>query len=45
MMQEQTLEGAPVESAAYHAGAAFRMEGLVKQLLTLSKIEAARRWR
>ncbi len=42
MMQEQTLEGAPREKALHTMREqTFRMEGLVKQLLTLSKIEAA----
>jgi len=42
MMQEQTLEGAPREKALHTMREqTHRMEGLVKQLLTLSKIEAA----
>lgn len=42
MMQEQTLEGPPREKALHTMREqTFRMEGLVKQLLTLSKIEAA----
>ncbi|HAS1785905.1 TPA: phosphate regulon sensor histidine kinase PhoR [Enterobacter cloacae] len=42
MMQEQTLEGAPREKALHTMREqTYRMEGLVKQLLTLSKIEAA----
>ena len=42
MMQEQTLEGAPREKALHTMREqTLRMEGLVKQLLTLSKIEAA----
>ncbi|EKC7000693.1 phosphate regulon sensor histidine kinase PhoR [Cronobacter sakazakii] len=42
MMHEQTLEG-PLREKALHTmrEQTFRMEGLVKQLLTLSKIEAA----
>ncbi|MFW0766128.1 phosphate regulon sensor histidine kinase PhoR [Trabulsiella odontotermitis] len=42
MMQEQTLEG-PLRDKALHTmrEQTYRMEGLVKQLLTLSKIEAA----
>ncbi|MBZ0058373.1 phosphate regulon sensor histidine kinase PhoR [Leclercia adecarboxylata] len=42
MMQEQTLEGAPREKALQTMREQTqRMEGLVKQLLTLSRIEAA----
>lgn len=42
MMQEQTLEGAPREKALHTMREqTSRMEGLVRQLLTLSKIEAA----
>ncbi len=42
MMQEQTLEGLPREKALHTMREqTSRMEGLVKQLLTLSKIEAA----
>ncbi|POP46718.1 two-component system sensor histidine kinase PhoR [Superficieibacter electus] len=42
MMQEQTLEGAPREKALHTMREQTqRMESLVKQLLTLSKIEAA----
>lgn len=42
MMQEQTLEGAPREKALHTMREQTqRMEGLVKQLLTLSRIEAA----
>lgn len=42
MMQEQTLEGAPREKALHTMREQTqRMEGLVRQLLTLSKIEAA----
>lgn len=42
MLQEQTLEGAPREKAlCTMREQTHRMEGLVKQLLTLSKIEAA----
>jgi two-component system phosphate regulon sensor histidine kinase PhoR len=42
MMQEQTLEGATREKALHTMREqTHRMEGLVKQLLTLSKIEAA----
>jgi two-component system phosphate regulon sensor histidine kinase PhoR len=42
MMQEQTLEGPPREKALHTMREqTSRMEGLVKQLLTLSKIEAA----
>ncbi len=42
MMQEQVLEGATREtSPAHHAGANSAYGGLVKQLLTLSRIEAA----
>ncbi|EOI3467106.1 phosphate regulon sensor histidine kinase PhoR [Cronobacter turicensis] len=42
MMHEQTLEG-PLREKALHTmrEQTYRMEGLVKQLLTLSKIEAA----
>jgi len=41
-MQEQTLEGAPREKALQTMREQTqRMEGLVKQLLTLSRIEAA----
>ncbi|ADO49664.1 phosphate regulon sensor histidine kinase PhoR [[Enterobacter] lignolyticus] len=42
MMQEQILEGAPREKALHTMREQTqRMEGLVRQLLTLSKIEAA----
>lgn len=42
MMQEQTLEGAPREKALHTMREqTLRMEGLVRQLLTLSKIEAS----
>jgi two-component system, OmpR family, phosphate regulon sensor histidine kinase PhoR len=42
MMQEQTLEGAPREKALHTMREQTqRMEGLVRQLLTLSRIEAA----
>ncbi|MEH5012889.1 phosphate regulon sensor histidine kinase PhoR [Phytobacter diazotrophicus] len=42
MMQEQTLEGPPRDKALHTMREqTSRMEGLVKQLLTLSKIEAA----
>lgn len=42
MMQEQILEGPPREKALHTMREqTSRMEGLVKQLLTLSKIEAA----
>ena len=42
MMQEQTLEGAPREKALHTMREqTHRMEGLVRQLLTLSRIEAA----
>ncbi|MRS17067.1 phosphate regulon sensor histidine kinase PhoR [Enterobacteriaceae bacterium RIT691] len=42
MMQEQTLEGAPREKALHTMREQTqRMEALVRQLLTLSKIEAA----
>lgn len=42
MMQEQALEGATREKALHTMREqTYRMEGLVKQLLTLSKIEAA----
>lgn len=42
MMQEQTLEGAPREKALHTMREQTqRMESLVKQLLTLSRIEAA----
>jgi two-component system phosphate regulon sensor histidine kinase PhoR len=42
MMQEQTLEGAPREKALHTMREqTSRMEGLVRQLLTLSKIEAS----
>ncbi|ALB61879.1 Phosphate regulon sensor protein PhoR (SphS) [Cronobacter condimenti 1330] len=42
MMHEQTLEGALREKALHTMREqTYRMEGLVKQLLTLSKIEAA----
>ncbi|KNC95345.1 phosphate regulon sensor histidine kinase PhoR [Trabulsiella odontotermitis] len=42
MMQEQTLEGALRDKALHTMREqTYRMEGLVKQLLTLSKIEAA----
>jgi len=42
MLQEQTLEGAPREKALHTMREQTqRMEGLVRQLLTLSKIEAA----
>ncbi|WP_312456946.1 phosphate regulon sensor histidine kinase PhoR [Pseudescherichia sp.] len=42
MMQEQTLAGATREKALHTMREqTFRMEGLVKQLLTLSKIEAS----
>lgn len=42
MMQEQSLEGATREKALHTMREqTHRMEGLVKQLLTLSKIEAA----
>ncbi|AFJ47995.1 phosphate regulon sensor histidine kinase PhoR [Shimwellia blattae] len=42
MMEEQTLTGAVREKALHTMGEqARRMEGLVKQLLTLSRIEAA----
>ncbi|XPE46487.1 histidine kinase dimerization/phospho-acceptor domain-containing protein [Shigella flexneri] len=42
MMQEQTLEGGGREKALQTTREqTFRMEGLVKQLLTFSKIEAA----
>ncbi|SCC29046.1 phosphate regulon sensor histidine kinase PhoR [Kosakonia oryziphila] len=42
MMQEQTLEGVPREKALHTMREqTSRMEGLVRQLLTLSKIEAA----
>ena len=42
MMQEQTLEGAPREKALHTMREqTHRKEGLVRQLLTLSKIEAA----
>jgi len=42
MMQEQALEGAPREKALHTMREqTSRMEGLVRQLLTLSKIEAA----
>ena len=42
MMQEQILEGAPREKALHTMREqTMRMEGLVKQLLTLSKIEAS----
>lgn len=42
MMQEQTLEGAPRDKALHTMREqTSRMEGLVRQLLTLSKIEAS----
>jgi len=42
MLQEQILEGAPREKALHTMREqTMRMEGLVKQLLTLSKIEAS----
>jgi two-component system phosphate regulon sensor histidine kinase PhoR len=41
MMQEQTLEGRREKALHTMREQTHRMEGLVKQLLTLSKIEAA----
>ncbi len=41
MMQEQVLEGRPEKSPAHHAGANSTYGRPVKQLLTLSRIEAA----
>ncbi len=41
MMQEQALEGRREKALHTMREQTYRMEGLVKQLLTLSKIEAA----
>ncbi len=41
MMQEQVLEGRPRKALHTMREQTQRMEGLVKQLLTLSRIEAA----